>query len=169
MSVSAGPRIRNEKKFSLFYLHETLSWVIMIIVIAAHFVCTPPSPLPPSPPAFSTISPVPIVLSWVLLCWFLWWVAKINIKIRDMKVAYWFKKSQYYSHYVSAFDLWPVFKLFDDKAPQWWWPGMTVDLSFNTHRPDWLSVIIYCFMQIFYIGYVFITQTSPFLKVVVIV
>lgn len=46
--------------------------------------------------------------------WFPWWVSKINIKVCDRRVAYWFKRSRGYSHNVSMFDLWPVFIFFDN-------------------------------------------------------
>lgn len=48
--------------------------------------------------------------------WFPWWISKINIKVCDRRVAYWFKRSRSCSHNVSTFDLWPIFMFFDNTA-----------------------------------------------------
>lgn len=55
-------------------------------------------------------------LSRAVCYWFPWRVCKINIKVCDRRVAYWFKRSQGYSHSVSTFDLRPVFMFFDNTA-----------------------------------------------------
>lgn len=48
--------------------------------------------------------------------WFPWWVSKINIKVCDRRVAYWFSRSRGCSRNVSTFDLWLVFMFSDNTA-----------------------------------------------------
>lgn len=110
-------------------------------------ICLPPPPLsPPKHPSSPILNNLPSAdFSWVFLMqlcraacyWFPWWVSKINIKVCDSRVAYWFKKSRGCSHNVSTFDLWPVFMFFDNMADcgcDCGWSEETVGLSLVAYR-----------------------------------
>lgn len=101
---------------------ETQKSLMMITVIAAQFVCLHLLyHLQTQAHVLNNLSSADS--SWVFSCnyaeqclWFPWRVSKINIKVSDRRVAYWFKRSQSCSHNVSTFDLWPIFMFFDNTA-----------------------------------------------------
>lgn len=125
MSISPDPSLCNSKVLSFLVRWNTKMSNDDYCNCCS--ICLPPPPL--SPPKHPSLLPLFSIICHQQtfpefsqqLCraacyWFPWWVSKINIKVCDRRVAYWFKRSRCCSHNVSTVDLWPVFMFSDNTA-----------------------------------------------------